>query len=34
MPEDEIVEEWAKQIAEFTGFENRVTKAKEFVNIS
>lgn len=34
LPEDEIVEEWAKQIAEFTGFENRVTKAKEFVNIS
>ena len=31
--EDQIVNEWAKQISEFTGFENRVEQ-KELVNVS
>ena len=32
---DEIVKEWARQICEFTGFENKVEdKSKELVNIS
>ena len=35
LPDDEIVSEWAKQICEMTGFENRVGEpAKEIVNIS
>ena len=33
LPEDEIVKEWAKQICEFTGFENRVaTEESELIN--
>ena len=35
LDEDEIVREWARQICEFTGFENRVEKeSEELVNIS
>ena len=34
LPEDEIVKEWARQICEFTGFENRVENKQEVVNIS
>lgn len=37
LSEDEIVREWARQICEFTGFENQVEKQeeqKELVNIS
>ena len=33
LDEDEIVKEWARQICEFTGFENRV-ETKEEVNVS
>lgn len=33
LDEDEIVRQWAKQICEFTGFENRVEQ-KEIVNVS
>jgi 1-acyl-sn-glycerol-3-phosphate acyltransferase len=33
LDEDEIVREWARQISEFTGFENRVEQ-KELVNVS
>ena len=32
LDEDEIVRQWAKQICEFTGFENRVEQ-KEMVNV-
>ena len=32
LDEDEIVEEWARQICEFTGFENRVEQ-KETANV-
>ncbi len=35
LPEDEIVKEWARQICEMTGFENKVQEQKEnLVNIS
>ena len=35
LPDDEIVSEWARQICEMTGFENRVGEStKEIVNIS
>ena len=33
LSEDEIVKEWARQISEFTGFENRVAlEESELVN--
>ena len=35
LDEDEIVQEWAKQICEMTGFENKIAQEeKEPVNIS
>ena len=33
LDEDEIVKEWARQICEFTGFENKVEE-KDLVNVS
>ena len=32
LDEDEIIKEWARQICEFTGFENRVEQ-KETINV-
>ena len=34
LDEDEIVREWARQICEFTGFENKVEKQEDIINIS
>ena len=33
LDEDEIVRQWAKQISDFTGFENKIEQ-QEFINIS
>ena len=34
LDEDLIIKEWAKQICEFTGFENKIENQKESINIS
>ena len=32
LDEDEIVKEWARQICEFTGFENRLEQEEVYVS--